>query len=123
MTQHFEEIASRLPVWDISIPDIPPRSRLYNLAPLGFNSSLVESLTSYICRLAYNHQVETGMLIQCCIASVVGKHYIADCQSRSISSFLRYASPINGNGIKCAMKHGGVKTLSFMNHFFGQSKG
>jgi len=112
MTQHFEEIASRLPVWDISIPDIPPRSRLYNLAPLGFNSSLVESLTSYICRLAYNHQVETGMLIQCCIASVVGKHYIADCQSRSISSFLRYASPINGNGIMASDWVGALEPLT-----------
>lgn len=99
MTQHFEEIASHLPFWDMSIPVIPPRSRLYNLSPIGLNTSLVESLTSYICRLASTHHVEVGTLIQYCIASVLGKHYIAECQSRSISSFLRNANPINGNGI------------------------
>jgi hypothetical protein len=100
MAQHFEEIASFfLPIWDISIPDIPPRSQLYNLEPLGLRSSLVESLTSYICRLAYEHHVEVGMLIHRSVASVLGKRYIADSQSRGVSSFLRYASPINGNGI------------------------
>ncbi len=100
MAQHIEEIAlPRLPIWDISIPDIPPRSKLYSLAPLGFNSSLVESLTSYICRLAYEHHLEVGTLIQYSIAPVLGKRYIAGDKSRSISSFLRYASPINGNGL------------------------
>jgi hypothetical protein len=99
MTQHSEEIASLLPIWDASIPDIPHRSRLYSLAPVGFNSSLVESLTSYICRLAYEHHVEVGTLIQYSIAPVLGKRYIADDKSRSISSFLRHASPINGNSI------------------------
>jgi len=97
MAQTIEE--ALLPFWELSIPDIPPRSRLYNLAPLGLNSPLVESLTSYICRLANEHHVQVGTLIQYSIASVLGKQYIANGQSRSISSFLRYASPINGNAI------------------------
>src|SRR5713101_4537850 len=100
MAQSIEEgFPPSLPLWDLSIPDIPPRSRLYNLAPLGLNSSLVESLTSYLCRLAYEHHVEVGTLIQYTIAPVIGKQYLAHCQSRGISSFLRYAGPINGNGI------------------------
>ncbi len=99
MTQHIEEIASSLlPIWDTSIPDIPPRSRLYSLSPLGLNSPFVESLTSYLCRLACEHHVQVGTLIQYSIAPVLGKRYIADDKSRSISSFLRYACPINGNG-------------------------
>ena len=98
MTQLFEKNASILPIWDMSIPEIPPRSRFYNLAPIGLRSSLVESLTSYICRLSYEHHVEVGTLIQRSIASVLDKHYIADSQSRGVSSFLRSASPINGNG-------------------------
>lgn len=58
MTQDYEETeASLLPIWDMSVPDIPPRSRLYSLTPLGLNSPLVESLTSYICRLAYEHHL------------------------------------------------------------------
>ena len=100
MAQYIEELASSLlPIWEMSIPDIPPRSQLYNLPPLALNSPFVESLTSYICRLAYEHHVEVGTLIQYSIAPVLGKHYIADGSSRSISSFLRYASPINGNGL------------------------
>ncbi len=99
MTQPCEEIASPLlPIWDMSIPDIPQRSRLYSLAPLGPDSCLVESLTSYLCRLAYEHHVEVGTLIQHSIAPILGKQYIAGDKSRSISSFVRFANPINGNG-------------------------
>ncbi len=112
MTQHYEEIASLLPIWDTSIPDIPPRSRLYNLAPLGLNSSLVESLTSYICRLSYEHHLQVGTLIQYSIASVLGKRYIADDKSRSISSFLRYAGPINGNSIMASDWVGALESLT-----------
>src|SRR6266567_3592498 len=113
MAQHFEEIASSLlPIWEMSMPDIPPRSRLYNLTPLGLNSPLVESLTSYICRLAYEHHVEVGTLIQYSIAPILGKRYIADDNSRSISSFVRYANPINGNGIMASDWVGALKSLT-----------
>ncbi len=113
MAQTIEKaLPPSLPLWDLSIPDIPPRSRLYNLAPLGLNSPLVESLTSYICRLAYEHHVEVGTLIQYSIAPVLGKRYITDDKSRSISSFLRYASPINGNGIMASDWVGALESLT-----------
>ncbi len=100
MAQYVEEITSSpLPIWDMFIPDIPPRSKLYSLAPLGLNSPLVESLTSYLCRMAYEHHVEVGSLVQHSIAPILGKRYIADSHGRGVSSFLRYASPINGNGL------------------------
>src|SRR6266699_5542812 len=83
----------------MSLTDFPTRSKLYRLAHIGINSPLVESLTSYLCRLAYEHHVTVGTLIQYTIAPIIGKQYIAGCQSRGISSFLRYAGPINGNGI------------------------
>src|SRR6266853_532017 len=99
MAQYLEENASSLlSIWEMSIPDIPPRSKLYSLAPLGLNSPLVESLTSYLCRLAYEHHVEVGTLVQHSIAPMLDKHYIADTHGRGVSSFLRYAGPINGNG-------------------------
>ena len=113
MTQDYEETeASLLPIWDMSVPDIPPRSRLYSLTPLGLNSPLVESLTSYVCRLAYEHHVEVGTLIQYNIAPILGKRYIADDNSRSISSFLRYAGPINGNGIMASDWVGALGALT-----------
>ncbi len=113
MTQDYEETeASLLPIWDMSVPDIPPRSRLYSLTPLGLNSPLVESLTSYICRLAYEHHLEVGTLIQYNITPILGKRYIADDNSRSISSFLRYAGPINGNGIMASDWVGALGALT-----------
>lgn len=100
MAQHVEDIAlPRLPIWEMSLPDFPTRSKLYSLAPLGLNSSFVESLTSYLCRLAYEHHVEVGTLVQHSVAPMLGKRYIADIHGRGVSSFPRYAGPINGNGL------------------------
>jgi TniQ len=100
MAQDIDEIAlPHLPIWEMSLPDVPTRSKIYSLAPLGLNGPLVESLTSYLCRLAYEHHVEVGTLVQHSIAPMLGKHYIAETHGRGVSSFLRYAGPINGNGL------------------------
>ena len=113
MPQHSEEAMSiSLPIWDLSVVDIPPRSRFYSLTPLGLNSPFIESLTSYICRLAYEHQVQVGTLIQYGIAPVIAKQYIVNSKSRGISSFLRYATSINGNGIMASDWVGALESLT-----------
>lgn len=43
--------------FDIEPPDLPPRSALFALAPAGLGTDRVESLTSYITRLARAHAV------------------------------------------------------------------
>jgi hypothetical protein len=48
---------------DPVLPEIPPRSRLFHLTPIGVGTPLVESLTSYISRLAIAHSVTTGTLV------------------------------------------------------------
>ena len=75
--------------WEESIPDIPPRSQLYSLLPLNLGTPFVESLTSYVCRLANEHHVLLGTLVQYIIAPCIDKPYITTGQSRSISSFFR----------------------------------
>ena len=55
MPQTFES-------WDLTIPALPPRSRLLPVAPLGVGTPHVESLTSYIARLAENHAVRVSDL-------------------------------------------------------------
>jgi TniQ len=47
----------------VSIPPIPPRSRLYRLEPIGIGTPYVESLTSYVTRLAAIHHVTPKHLI------------------------------------------------------------
>jgi hypothetical protein len=50
------------PLWDITQPELPPRSRLCHLAPIGVRTPEVENLTSFTMRLAAAHSVETGLL-------------------------------------------------------------
>lgn len=48
---------------DLTIPEIPPRSRLYSPDPEGIGTSYVESLTSWIARLAFEHSVSVRTLM------------------------------------------------------------
>lgn len=43
------------PPWDTEVPQTPSRSRLFRLEPIGIGTDAVESLTSYIARLAAEH--------------------------------------------------------------------
>jgi hypothetical protein len=43
------------PIWNIEVPQTPPRSRLFKLEPIGIGTDVVESLTSYTARLAAEH--------------------------------------------------------------------
>lgn len=50
-------------MWEVTVPSLPPRSELYRLTPLGLETALSESLTSYIARLAEAHSVPTGTFV------------------------------------------------------------
>ena len=50
-------------VMEMDAPKLPPRSRLYSLAPIGVGTPRVESLTGYIARLAEAHCVSAGTLL------------------------------------------------------------
>ncbi|HEX6483607.1 MAG TPA: TniQ family protein [Ktedonobacteraceae bacterium] len=60
--------------WDMTIPPLPPRSRLYRLEPIGIGTPYVESLTSYFIRLAEEHHVFPGMLMKKVVEPLV-RHY------------------------------------------------
>ncbi len=49
--------------WDLTRPAIPPRSRLFHLAPLGIGTPWTESLTGYVARLAEAHGVLVRQLV------------------------------------------------------------
>jgi AraC-like DNA-binding protein len=51
------------PAWETTLSEFPPRSRLYNLEPIGIGTANVESLTSYISRLAEAHSVSPACLV------------------------------------------------------------
>ena len=49
--------------WDCTPARLPPRSRLYALEPIGVGTPFVESLSSYVVRLADAHAVSVGDLV------------------------------------------------------------
>jgi len=48
---------------DFRLPGLSPRTGLYQLPPVGVGTGLIESLTSYITRLAQAHDVSTNTLL------------------------------------------------------------
>lgn len=61
-------------------------SRLYSLEPIGLGTSRVESLTSYITRLAKAHSVTTATLIAQEISPLLDKKHLNPERSRKVQS-------------------------------------
>lgn len=73
------------------------RSILYNLEPMGFGTPYVESLTSYITRIADAHCILTGTLISRIYAPYLKKDYLTKISVRG-GGFYETAIGINGMG-------------------------
>jgi hypothetical protein len=86
--------------WDITSPDLSPRSRLYPLEPIGVGTPLVESLTGYIARLAEAHCVSTGMLYKKEIDALTGKGDIFTFRLEGHAGYSTHN--INGRGVPAA---------------------
>lgn len=68
---------SNLPVYrivNIEMPRIPARSYLYSIAPIGLGTSGVESLSSYISRLAQEYCVYPHRLAKNCVEKYSGSY-------------------------------------------------
>ena len=61
--------------WNIEMPSVSTRSRLYNLEPIGMGTGRAESLTSYIARLAAAHSLTPAVLLGRTLASFMDKKY------------------------------------------------
>ncbi|MBD2060484.1 TniQ family protein [Oculatella sp. FACHB-28] len=60
---------------NLTLLNIPERSRLYHLEPIAVGTPYVESLISYICRLAEAHCVSPGILLKKEILPIFRKNY------------------------------------------------
>ncbi|MED2762092.1 TniQ family protein [Bacillus thuringiensis] len=74
------------------------RSRLYGPCPKGIDTPFVESLLSYLIRLAEVHAVYLGDLLACEIAPVLEKQYLLNSIERGGNRFYDGARTINGIG-------------------------
>ncbi|QYX32716.1 TniQ family protein [Sphaerospermopsis torques-reginae] len=62
--------------WDLKIPNLPPRSRLYSLQPIGLGTPYTESLSSYLQRLAQHHHLRPWQLYTHCLTRLSFAPYI-----------------------------------------------
>ncbi|MBE4906945.1 TniQ family protein [Bacillus luteolus] len=76
----------------------PSRSVLFNIEPLGLGTPYVESLSSYISRLARYHCLSTGTLFSKLIAIYLNKYYITEIAGRGGDGFYDSSNGVNGIG-------------------------
>jgi hypothetical protein len=76
--------------WDLTEPAVAEPSLLYTLRPCGLGTPYVESLSSYVVRLAEAHVVPVWRLILHVRSQV--------CSERLSRPSMRYAYPANGLG-------------------------
>lgn len=81
--------------WDISKLTLPSRSRLFPLEPIGIGTPCVESLTSYIARLAEAHCLQTGVLMEKGIAPLIGKKH----GGANLHKIYNFTKALNGTGV------------------------
>lgn len=80
---------------------IPPRSQLYHLEPIGIGSPLVESLSSYLTRLAHAHLLTVSSMVRYIISPLLTNSYFS-INSTTMNSY-KAAGSMNGHD-KTAMK-------------------
>lgn len=74
------------------------RSYLYSIEPAATNTPLVESLSSYLSRLAEAHCVTTGTLIGKVLTPILNRRYLNNTANRGGSGLYSLGSSINGLG-------------------------
>ncbi|MEH1867798.1 MAG: TniQ family protein [Nostoc sp.] len=91
-------------LWGLEKPSIPPRSRLFSLEPIGLGTPYVESLTSYVVRLAETHSITTSKLVTSEIVPILRQEdssYTSNKNSYIFSSIgsSKARGALNGTGV------------------------
>lgn len=85
-------------LWKPDKYHLPQRSRLNHLPPIGMETPLVESLTSYIVRLAESHSISISVLMTRELAPLLNKHYIQNGVTKGLSTLLNRGAALNSKG-------------------------
>ncbi len=95
----LDDVANEDETWE-PLPDVPPRSLLYPLRPIGINAWEggigVESLTGYIARLAREHCLPTGVVVRDYLSPVLTCMGVGGRQATSLQ--WKMAHLIDGTG-------------------------
>jgi DNA-binding XRE family transcriptional regulator len=85
---------------DLTLPSLTPRSRLFNLKPIGLGTSAVESLTSYFSRLAVEHNISPTSLyifeLLPIMRNIGVSKGVSENKKSIIKSLREISKPVNG---------------------------
>jgi transcriptional regulator with XRE-family HTH domain len=98
--------------WDLTPLPVPPRSTLYALQPIGMGTPLVESLSSYITRLAEAHSVFSGLLLYRLIVPLVPDYSPAEKQHGLFRESGQRSTLLNGTGLPAKYAVQALETLT-----------
>ncbi len=97
------QVTTNYPLLRNETPPLPERSSYYHLEPVGAGTAFVESLTSYISRLAAAHCVSIATLYEYTIVPSLKKHYLSAPEHSGsgvtlLGVFKKQIKTINGVG-------------------------
>ena len=98
-TAVLEQAGAMCDLWEETAVVLPSHSRLYHLEPIGVGSPFVESLTSYITRLAEAHSVSIRALIADEISPLwkqIATSHNGYLDRHYLKNFLRVSMVLNG---------------------------
>jgi hypothetical protein len=98
--------------WDLTPLSIPPRGTLYALQPIGMGTPLVESLTSYITRLAEAHCIFAGSLLHKLIVPLVPGYMPSAKQHTLFPESGHRSTLLNGTGHPAQYAVSALETLT-----------
>src|SRR5690625_1051381 len=76
--------------------NLDSRSDLYSIEPIGLQTELVESLSSYLIRVAYEHNLSVGHLFNKMIFPEMNKSYLERASAYGGNRFYEKAKTVNG---------------------------
>ncbi|WP_197047434.1 TniQ family protein [Planktothrix serta] len=85
-------------LWSPEKFPMPPRSSLHHLEPIGVGTPMVESLTSYMTRLAHSHGVFVSTLLSRVVNPLLQRTFIKNYTSRGLEPFFNRSHTLNGYG-------------------------
>lgn len=97
--------------WDLELPVVPLRSRLYHLEPIGLGTPYVESFTGYICRLAQAHCVSPRTLMRQEILPISNPNPKSQFYVPELLS-VEFAIHVNGGELSAQQYIRGLETLT-----------
>lgn len=101
---------------DLKKPTIPLRSYLYYLEPIGVGTPYVESLTSFLMRLAEAHSLDVNTLVAKKISNHFDQRYLQKHRNKGSSTLFNKGAALNSNGILASQLYQSLEQLTLRNN-------